>query len=100
MNTGPDDPTARRARAWMTEVCAELGVDPTLVATLTDPMLDLIREVAHRVARPSAPLTAFVLGLAAGAAIDPGQATPAATQALQARVDQVLALALRFPTAD
>jgi hypothetical protein len=49
---------------WTAEVCAALGlepgaVDPTLV-------LDLAREVAHGVARPAAPLTAYLVGLAVG----------------------------------
>jgi hypothetical protein len=36
-----------------------------------DLILDMAREVAHGVARPAAPLTAYVLGLAVGAGADP-----------------------------
>lgn len=49
---------------WMEAVCRELGlvrgdIDRDLV-------LDLARDVAHGVARPGAPLTAYLLGLAVG----------------------------------
>jgi hypothetical protein len=50
--------------AWVTELCAELGIDPgTLDRNL---ILDVARDVAHSVARPAAPLTTFLVGLAAG----------------------------------
>jgi hypothetical protein len=54
---------------WTTSVCAELGLDPTLVDR--DMVLDLARDVAHGVARPAAPLTAYLLGLAVGRGLDP-----------------------------
>ena len=50
---------------WTGEVCAALGLDPSVVDR--DLVLDLARDVAHGVARPAAPLTAFLVGLAAGA---------------------------------
>ena len=50
--------------AWTDELTAALGVDPALVDTAA--VLGLARDVAHGVARPAAPLTAFVVGLAAG----------------------------------
>ncbi|MGH3781916.1 MAG: DUF6457 domain-containing protein, partial [Pseudonocardiaceae bacterium] len=34
-------------------------------------VLDMSRDVAHGVARPAAPLTAYLLGLAAGRTSDP-----------------------------
>jgi len=37
-------------------------------------ILDLAREVAHNVARPAAPLTAYLLGLAQGAGTAPPDA--------------------------
>jgi hypothetical protein len=49
---------------WTEAVCAELGLDPAEVSART--VLDLARDVAHHVERPAAPLTAFMLGLAAG----------------------------------
>jgi Domain of unknown function (DUF6457) len=53
--------------AWTEAVCAELGLDPGAV----DPkaLLDVARDVAHAVARPAAPLTAYLLGLAVGRGI-------------------------------
>ena len=52
--------------AWVAEVCEQLGVDAGAVDR--DAILDLARDVAHNVARPAAPLTAFLVGLAAGRA--------------------------------
>ena len=61
---------------WIDEVSAELGigelgdlVDPAVVQPL---VLDLTRDVAHGVARPAAPITAYLLGLAAGRAAGAG----------------------------
>jgi hypothetical protein len=50
--------------AWITQVCGALGVDPAAVDRTM--VLDLAREAAHGVARPAAPLTTFLVGLAAG----------------------------------
>lgn len=49
---------------WIREACAELGIDPGDVHR--DLILDVARDVAHGVARPAAPLTAYLLGLAVG----------------------------------
>ena len=49
---------------WLDTACAELGIDPAEVDR--DLILDLARDVAHGVARPAAPLTAYLLGLAVG----------------------------------
>ncbi len=51
---------------WVADVAAALNLDPA--ALDTDLVLDLTRDVAHGVARPAAPLTAFLVGLAAGRA--------------------------------
>jgi hypothetical protein len=50
--------------SWTEAACAELGIDPA--AADTRAVLDLARDVAHRVARPAAPLTAYLLGVAVG----------------------------------
>ncbi|GLW08273.1 hypothetical protein Misp01_34030 [Microtetraspora sp. NBRC 13810] len=63
---------------WTTLVCAELGIDPESLDR--DAVLDLTKEVAHGVARPAAPLTAYLLGLAQGA----GTAAPDALERLTA----------------
>jgi hypothetical protein len=60
---------------WIAAVRAELDVDP-VDTTL---VLDLARDVAHGVARPAAPLTAYLLGLAVGRGADARQAAAAVT---------------------
>ena len=56
---------------WAAAVCAELGLDPAAL----DPrlVLDLARDVAHGVARPAAPLTAYLLGVAVGQGRPPAE---------------------------
>jgi molybdopterin-guanine dinucleotide biosynthesis protein A len=61
---------------WTALVCRELGIDPAQVDRSA--VLDLTRDVAHGVARPAAPLTAYLLGLAQGA----GTAQPDAVDRL------------------
>ena len=51
---------------WATAVCAALDIDRATVDIAL--ILDLARDVAHGVARPAAPLSAFLVGLAAGRA--------------------------------
>lgn len=48
---------------WTRTVATELGLDTGYERDL---ILELTRTVAHEVARPAAPLTAFLVGLAAG----------------------------------
>lgn len=62
---------------WTAAVVAELGIADLVDAGTRDLVLDLTRDVAHNVARPAAPLTAYLLGLAVGRGADP--ATAAAT---------------------
>nr|WP_246305418.1 DUF6457 domain-containing protein [Nocardioides marinisabuli] len=49
---------------WIDELCDALDLDAEVDETL---LLDLARDVAHAVTRPAAPLSAYLLGLAAGA---------------------------------
>jgi hypothetical protein len=51
---------------WTAAVCTALGLDRDAIDTAL--ILDLARDVAHGVARPAAPLSAFLVGLAAGRA--------------------------------
>lgn len=57
---------------WTALACKELGIDPARVDR--DLVLELTKEVAHGVARPAAPLTAYLLGLAEGAGTAPDDA--------------------------
>ncbi len=60
---------------WTAAVCRELGITDAVDAdAATALVLDLARDVAHGVARPAAPLTAFLVGVAAGRAVDPAAA--------------------------
>jgi hypothetical protein len=68
---------------WVAAVSAALGLDHS--ALQVPEVLDLARDVAHGVTRPAAPVTAFLVGLAAGRA--GGDAT-----AVRASTDTVLAL--------
>ncbi|GAA0577893.1 DUF6457 domain-containing protein [Actinomadura livida] len=49
---------------WINAACGELGLERCEIDR--DLVLDLARDVAHGVARPGAPLTAYLLGLAVG----------------------------------
>lgn len=49
---------------WTAAVCADLGLDPGSADVRA--VLDLARDVAHGVARPAAPLTAYLVGVAVG----------------------------------
>jgi hypothetical protein len=54
---------------WMTTVRAELGIAGEAVddvRAVTKVVLDLARDAAHGVARPAAPLTAYLVGVAVG----------------------------------
>jgi len=62
---------------WLALVSGELGIGPVDAGAV----LDLARDVAHGVARPAAPLTCLLIGLAAGGTDD-----------LDALIDRVRAL--------
>jgi len=49
---------------WTAAVCADLGLDASDADFRA--VLDLTRDVAHGVARPAAPLTAYLVGVAVG----------------------------------
>jgi hypothetical protein len=53
---------------WVDAVTVDLGLTGPVDRSL---VLDLARDVAHGVARPAAPLTTYLLGLAVGAGADP-----------------------------
>lgn len=83
--TGPADrPDAAPMTAWIARATAALDLPADAVPVPL--LLDLARDAAHGVARPAAPLTTFVAGLAAGRA----GATPEATAAAVARLTELL----------
>lgn len=68
---------------WTESVCRELGITDVVDRVETTRLvLDLARDVAHGVARPAAPLTAYLLGVAVGRSADP----VAASSELAARI--------------
>ena len=63
MSNTPQSPES--LERWVAALATELGLDPAMVPT--GDILDLARDVAHGVARPAAPLSTFLVGLAVGA---------------------------------
>jgi hypothetical protein len=60
---------------WVTAVARELGLEEAVESPASvDMVLDLTSDVAHGVSRPAAPVTAFLIGVAAGRADDPAVA--------------------------
>lgn len=49
---------------WTAAVCTDLGLDPGVLDTRI--LLDVARDAAHGVARPAAPLTTYLVGVAVG----------------------------------
>jgi hypothetical protein len=76
--------------AWVLELSAELDLPADAVDR--DLLLEVARDAAHGVARPAAPLTTFLVGLAAGLRGGSAEAVRAA-----AATAQRLALAHEAP---
>ncbi|MGO1949939.1 MAG: DUF6457 domain-containing protein [Mycobacteriaceae bacterium] len=60
------------AHAWLAQVAGELGLPADVARTSVKEVLDLTSAVAHNRSRPAAPVTAFLIGLAAGQAASDG----------------------------
>ncbi|ROQ38418.1 hypothetical protein EDF46_2055 [Frondihabitans sp. PhB188] len=80
--------TPAELEAWAKTLTEALPLPPGFAADIPA-VLDLARDAAHGVARPAAPLTTFLVGLAAG--LDGG--SPEA-------LDRAFATARRLATAD
>lgn len=52
--------------AWIDEVAGVLDLDRSVVDAAVGDVLKLTSSVAHNRSRPAAPVTAFLIGLAAG----------------------------------
>lgn len=60
---------------WSDTLIRELDLaDAVDRATLQNLVLDLAKDAAHNVARPAAPLTTYLLGVAVGRSADPAAA--------------------------
>jgi hypothetical protein len=72
---------------WTAAAGAGLGLDSGALSTAeTKAVLDVAGDVAHAVARPAAPLTAYLLGVAVGRGLT-----------LPEAADRVRALVARWP---
>lgn len=71
-----DDPQKmERMREWLTRAAQIIEVDKDVVLDLEVDLLKLAQMTAHNTSRPGTPLTAFLVGLAAGAAGGDNEAT-------------------------
>ena len=61
---------------WVVQAADALGIEAAIDVAL---VLDLAREVAHGVARPAAPVTSYLLGVAVAGGADPETAAATLT---------------------
>ena len=73
---------------WLDAVAHEFALDPNAISIVT--LLNVAKDVAHSVARPAAPLSTFLMGIALG------RATAAGTEGSAEARDQMEALADRL----
>ena len=76
-------PSELTMEEWLANLAGELGVPGIGTAEIAR-LLDLARDTAHGVARPAAPLSAFLVGMAVGRGTPLGDAIDSAHQALEA----------------
>ncbi|MDN5582656.1 MAG: DUF6457 domain-containing protein [Corynebacterium sp.] len=92
MGTQKDSPEQMlSAHAWLEQVAEELGLPQDVVRASVKDVLDLTSAVAHHRSRPAAPVTAFLIGLAAGRAAGQDQDLYAEAHP---RVERITTLAL------
>lgn len=61
-----DPAKSKEHMEWLQRVIAELGIDEEVLAA-QDSLLNMTAHVAHGPSRPAAPITAYLIGYAAGA---------------------------------
>lgn len=85
--------THMHLEGWVEALSGELGIDTAVVDIQA--LLDVARDAAHAVARPSAPLTTFLVGYAVGQAAmtEDGFDEGAAQQAFENAVETASRLA-------
>ncbi|MFV0434876.1 MAG: DUF6457 domain-containing protein [Leucobacter sp.] len=85
---------------WLAAAAGELGLDPDTIDIAT--VLNVARDVAHNVARPAAPLSTFLLGVAVGRTL-PGAASAEdedAASALRSQAAVLTALSEQWAARD
>lgn len=70
----PAQPSPDPLADWGAAAGRALGLAPDLAGTQQGRLLAVAREVAHTVARPAAPISTFLIGVAVGRGADPEQA--------------------------
>lgn len=81
-----DDPEKMAKMAtWLQAVNQELKLSEGTIAPVQEELLNLISDVAHGPSRPGAPLTAFLVGFAAGGDIQQAGENVAKLRALVAK---------------
>lgn len=83
----PED--AQRASEWLAEVCRILELPEDVARKNVKGVLDLTSAVAHNKSRPAAPVTAFLVGLAAGSTAGQGGSSDSFSDAITARLNAV-----------
>lgn len=74
---------------WIDELAHVLGEEP-LTPAETARLLDVARDVAHRVERKMTPLAAFMIGCAVGREIGAGAARTDTLSGMLSRLESVL----------
>lgn len=90
------DAEIRSAHAWLEAVSREFGTAPQFIRSLTKELLDLTKHVAHGPSRPAAPLTAFLIGVAAGQGLSGEESPDEAVATTREKIDAVEALLTRY----
>ncbi|RZS79051.1 hypothetical protein EV189_3921 [Motilibacter rhizosphaerae] len=85
--TDAPEPAEITLDEWTSRVAAALGLSDELAALpVRQAILDLARDSAHGVARPAAPLTTFLAGVAVGLAGGDAAALDAAAATVRAEL--------------
>jgi hypothetical protein len=63
-----DEQQAKRMTTWIEQIAGEMGVP---VPADVEIILDVAKDAAHRVERPAAPVTTYLLGYAVANGADP-----------------------------
>lgn len=87
-----DDPKKmEEMREWLAHASEVLGVDESVIQTLEADLLRLASYTAHNTSRPGTPLTAFLVGLAAGGESTPTEQARVAAEKVEALVADIKA---------
>ncbi|MDA0567610.1 DUF6457 domain-containing protein [Streptomonospora sp. S1-112] len=73
---------------WAQQVCAELELSEEIGKSDVDRVLDLAKDAAHSIARPAAPVTTYLVGIAVGRGADPREAAAAVAALARAQAGE------------